>query len=111
LHADSVTVDLVQVSQHLADNKIDEALVEGRVAPESILRGLEPVGSAFTSWLKVTRHNWRNKLVHLLESYGVGLVATSPTDLRVAFSCLEVDEIEPLFELLHRALQELREDG
>jgi aspartate/methionine/tyrosine aminotransferase len=48
--------------------------------------------------------------VHLLERYGVGLVSTSPTDLRIAFSCLEVEEVEPLFELLHRAVQELRED-
>ena len=45
--------------------------------------------------------------VHLLDRYGVGVVATSPTDLRVAFSCLELAEIEPLFETLHRAIQEL----
>jgi hypothetical protein len=49
--------------------------------------------------------------VHLLERYGIGLVATSPSDLRVAFSCLEPEEIEPLFETLHRAIQELRGDG
>jgi hypothetical protein len=48
--------------------------------------------------------------VHLLEQHGVGLIATSPTDIRVAFSCLEPEEIEPLFELLHRGLQELRKD-
>ena len=44
---------------------------------------------------------------HLLERYGVGLIATSETDLRVAFSCLEVEEIEELFEILHRAVQDL----
>jgi aspartate/methionine/tyrosine aminotransferase len=48
--------------------------------------------------------------VHLLERHGVGLVSTSPTDLRVAFSCLEVEDVEPLFELVHRAIQELREE-
>ena len=46
--------------------------------------------------------------VHLLDEYGVGLIATSATDIRVAFSCLEVDEVEPLFEALHEAIQELR---
>jgi aspartate/methionine/tyrosine aminotransferase len=46
--------------------------------------------------------------VHLLDEHGVGLIATGPTDLRVAFSCLEVEEVEPLFETLHRAIQELR---
>ena len=45
--------------------------------------------------------------VHLLDQYGVGLISTSPTDIRIAFSCLEVPEIEPLFELLHRGVQEL----
>jgi aspartate/methionine/tyrosine aminotransferase len=47
---------------------------------------------------------------HLLEKYGIGLIASSETDLRVAFSCLEPDQIEPLFEALHRAIQELLED-
>jgi aspartate/methionine/tyrosine aminotransferase len=46
--------------------------------------------------------------VHLLDEHGVGLIATGPTDLRVAFSCLEVEEVEPLFETLHQAIQELR---
>ncbi len=45
--------------------------------------------------------------VYLLDEYGVGLISTSETDIRVAFSCLEVDEIEPLFECLHKAIQEL----
>jgi hypothetical protein len=46
--------------------------------------------------------------LHLLDRHGVGLIAASPTDIRVAFSCLELHEIEPLFELLHQAVQELR---
>lgn len=43
----------------------------------------------------------------LLEEFGIGVIATGGSDLRVAFSCLELDEIEPLFEALHRAIQEL----
>jgi len=46
--------------------------------------------------------------VHLLEAHQTGLVATAKHDLRVAFSCLEVEQIEPLFETVHRAIQELR---
>ncbi len=48
--------------------------------------------------------------VHLLDEYGVGLIATSGSDIRVAFSCLELAEIEPLFELLHEAIQTLRNE-
>ena len=38
---------------------------------------------------------------------GIGLIASGSSDLRIAFSCLEVDEIETLFEMLHKAIQEL----
>lgn len=46
--------------------------------------------------------------VRLLERFGVGLIAAGATDIRVAFSCLELEEIEPLFETLHEAVQELQ---
>jgi hypothetical protein len=45
--------------------------------------------------------------LHLLDAYGIGTIATGPEDLRIAFSCLEVGEVEPLFEALHKAIQEL----
>jgi len=47
--------------------------------------------------------------VHLLDAFGIGTIAAGANDLRIAFSCLELDEIEPLFEALHRAIQELRQ--
>jgi len=46
--------------------------------------------------------------IHLLDEHGVGLIATSATDIRVAFSCLEAGDVEPLFEALHQAIQQLR---
>jgi hypothetical protein len=46
--------------------------------------------------------------LHLLDAYGIGTIATGGHDLRIAFSCLEVDQVEELFETLHRAVQELR---
>jgi aspartate/methionine/tyrosine aminotransferase len=45
---------------------------------------------------------------HLLDQYGTGLICTAPTDLRVAFSCLELSQIAPLFETVHGAIRELR---
>jgi aspartate/methionine/tyrosine aminotransferase len=48
--------------------------------------------------------------VHLLDAHQTGLIATAKYDLRVAFSCLELEQIEPLFEVVHRAIQELRKD-
>jgi len=46
--------------------------------------------------------------LRLLDEYGIGVIATGERDVRIAFSCLEVDEVEPLFEALHKAIQELR---
>jgi aspartate/methionine/tyrosine aminotransferase len=49
--------------------------------------------------------------LHLLDEYGIGTIAAGDHDLRIAFSCLEEDEIEPLFEALHRAVQSLIDSG
>lgn len=47
----------------------------------------------------------------LLDEHGVGVISIGSSDLRVAFSCLELDQIEPLFEAIHQVVQELREAG
>ena len=46
--------------------------------------------------------------LHLLDEYGIGLIATGKHDIRVAFSCLEVEDVEPLFEALSEAIQKLQ---
>ena len=45
--------------------------------------------------------------VHLLDKYGVGVIATDSTDIRVAFSCLAVDQVEEVFDSLLAAWQDL----
>ncbi len=67
-----------------------------------------PFNSGYFMLVEVKGVDAEKLRVHLLDEYGVGLIATSATDIRVAFSCLEVDQIEPLFEALHKAIQELR---
>jgi aspartate/methionine/tyrosine aminotransferase len=66
-----------------------------------------PFNSGYFMCVKVKQVPAEKVRVHLLEQRGIGLVAEGETDLRVAFSCLELAEIEPLFEALHRAIQEL----
>ncbi len=46
--------------------------------------------------------------VHLLSQHGIGVISIGAGDIRVAFSCLEESQIEPLFEAIHGAIQELR---
>ena len=47
--------------------------------------------------------------VHLLDEYGVGLIAVDGTDLRVAFSCMEEDNIPELFDTIFKGIKELEE--
>ncbi len=67
-----------------------------------------PFNSGYFMCVRVKGVEAERVRCHLLDRYEVGLIASGAEDLRVAFSCLEVDEIEPLFELLHQAIQDLR---
>jgi aspartate/methionine/tyrosine aminotransferase len=67
-----------------------------------------PFNSGYFMLVRVSGVDAEKLRVHLLDHYETGLIATSPTDLRVAFSCLEIEEVEPLFETLHEAIQKLR---
>jgi aspartate/methionine/tyrosine aminotransferase len=69
-----------------------------------------PFNSGYFMLIRVRGVDAEKLRVHLLDHYATGLIATSPTDLRVAFSCLEVDEVEPLFETVHEAIQKLRDE-
>ena len=67
-----------------------------------------PFNSGYFMCVKVKGVDAEALRVHLLDRHQVGLISTSPTDIRVAFSCLELEEIEPLFETLDQAIRELR---
>jgi aspartate/methionine/tyrosine aminotransferase len=66
-----------------------------------------PFNSGYFMCVKVKGVDAEKLRVHLLDAHAVGLISTSATDIRIAFSCLEVEEIEPLFEVLHQGIQEL----
>jgi aspartate/methionine/tyrosine aminotransferase len=66
-----------------------------------------PFNSGYFMLIRVKGVEAEALRVHLLEAHGTGLIATGPSDIRIAFSCLELEEVEPLFETLHRAIQEL----
>lgn len=67
-----------------------------------------PFNSGYFMLVEVDGVDAEKLRLHLLEEHGIGLIATSPTDIRVAFSCLESKDVEPLFEALHLAIQTLR---
>jgi aspartate/methionine/tyrosine aminotransferase len=67
-----------------------------------------PFNSGYFMLIKVKGVDANKLREHLLDKHGTGLICTSPTDLRVAFSCLEVEHVAPLFEAVHAAIRELR---
>jgi aspartate/methionine/tyrosine aminotransferase len=70
-----------------------------------------PFNSGYFMSLRVEGVEAEAVRLHLLGEYGIGLISIGTSDLRIAFSCLELEEIEPLFEALHRAIQELVSRG
>jgi aspartate/methionine/tyrosine aminotransferase len=67
-----------------------------------------PFNSGYFMCVRVKGVDAEQLRVHLLDRFATGLICTSPTDIRIAFSCLEVDQVEPLFDVLHQGVQELR---
>jgi len=45
---------------------------------------------------------------HLLEQYGVGIISLGENDVRVAFSCVEEQELELLFDLIYQGCKDLQ---
>jgi aspartate/methionine/tyrosine aminotransferase len=67
-----------------------------------------PFNSGYFMLIKVKGVSAHKLREHLLDQHQVGLISTAETDLRVAFSCLEVDQVTTLFETVHKAIGELR---
>ncbi len=67
-----------------------------------------PFNSGYFMCVKVRGVEAETLRLHLLDEYGIGLIATGKHDIRVAFSCLEVEDVEPLFEALSEAIQKLQ---
>lgn len=44
---------------------------------------------------------------HLLNQYGVGVISLGKSDVRVAFSCVEEQELEQLFDLIYQGFKDL----
>jgi len=66
-----------------------------------------PFNSGYFMCVAVKEADAEEVRLQLLDKYETGVISVGPTDIRIAFSCLEVDEVEPLFEALHQAIAEV----
>ena len=66
-----------------------------------------PFNSGYFMCLKLKTVDAEPLRVHLLDKYGVGLIALGKTDLRVAFSCLEKEDTRELFDTVLQGVEDL----
>lgn len=66
-----------------------------------------PFNSGYFMCLKLKTVGAEQLRLHLLDQYGVGTIALGESDLRVAFSCIEEENVEHLFELIYQGVQDL----
>jgi aspartate/methionine/tyrosine aminotransferase len=79
----------LEVKRVLADAKYDEAW------------DAYPFNSGYFMCLRLKKVEAEALRVHLLDAYGIGTIAIGETDLRVAFSCLEVEQIPDVYEKIY----------
>ncbi len=67
-----------------------------------------PFNSGYFMCLKLKDTNAEKLRVHLLDTYGVGLISIGEKNLRVAFSCLEEDQVQELFDIILKGIEDLK---
>ncbi|SCX78784.1 aminotransferase class I/II-fold pyridoxal phosphate-dependent enzyme [Desulfoluna spongiiphila] len=66
-----------------------------------------PFNSGYFMCIRLANTDAETLRLHLLDTYGVGLISLGATDLRVAFSCIELDDVHELFDTIYKGVQDL----
>jgi aspartate/methionine/tyrosine aminotransferase len=66
-----------------------------------------PFNSGYFMCIRLKTVNAESLRCHLLDKYGVGLISIGDKDLRIAFSCLEENEIPELFNIILKGIQDI----
>jgi aspartate/methionine/tyrosine aminotransferase len=67
-----------------------------------------PFNSGYFMCIRLKDVNAEDLRVHLLENYGTGLISIGDENIRVAFSCLEENDVETLFDIVLNGINDLR---
>jgi aspartate/methionine/tyrosine aminotransferase len=66
-----------------------------------------PFNSGYFMCLELKTVDAETLRVHLLDKYGVGLIALGDRNLRVAFSCIDEQQVEQLFDTVLKGIEDL----
>lgn len=67
-----------------------------------------PFNSGYFMCIRLRSVDAETLRCHLLDRYGVGLISIGKTDIRVAFSCLEENDVQTLFDLVLQGIEDLK---
>ncbi|MCL5019585.1 MAG: aminotransferase class I/II-fold pyridoxal phosphate-dependent enzyme, partial [Patescibacteria group bacterium] len=67
-----------------------------------------PFNSGYFMCLKLKTVEAEPLRKHLLDKYGVGIIASAKSDIRIAFSCLETKDIQEVFEIIYNGVKDLQ---
>ena len=67
-----------------------------------------PFNSGYFMCVKLKRIDAETVRRHLLDRYGVGLIAIGERNLRVAFSCVEEQDLSELFDTVYQGVKDLQ---
>ncbi len=70
-----------------------------------------PFNSGYFMCIRLKTVDAETLRVHLLERYGVGLIALGASNLRIAFSCMEAGDVQRLFDTIFQGVQTLEQTG
>ncbi len=66
-----------------------------------------PFNSGYFMCLKLKTVNAEELRLHLLNKYGVGVISLGETDIRIAFSCVEEEDIQDVFDIIFKAIKDI----
>lgn len=66
-----------------------------------------PFNSGYFMCIRLKTVDAETLRLHLLEKYGVGLIALGASNLRVAFSCMEEEDVTELFDTVLKGVKDL----
>ena len=112
----SITLHSLRAATYTAEKEEKYRIMRERA--EEVKRVLEnhkyrhawdayPFNSGYFMCLKLKGVEAEPLRVHLLDKYGVGLISLGKHDLRVAFSCVEKEDMQELFDTILQGIKDL----
>ncbi len=85
-------------------NKVKEVLSNPKY---NAVWDVYPFNSGYFMCIRLNGLDAEALRVHLLDKYGVGLISVGKNDLRIAFSCLEEEDIQELFDIIFQGARDI----